>query len=771
MAKGGNSHRSTLKTIHKSFKSRFSSKNDLKNRNKGRIEKSSGKTGKGTEMSKIARKNLAKQLKANKIQSIKESRRLFEGSQGIEKIITVICLTDDISPSDIASKLISCVNDDGDHIMLDCPSVTSVKVNRFKSKLKIIIPDPNDVLSILDATKISDYVLIGLSATKEVDVDQGEMILRACISQGIASVIGVLPNIVSSYPKRNLQLDVRQSLQSYFQHFFPEEEKMFAIENSTECINCIRTISQKFPKSITWRDSRGYLVAEDIQLGMCERDSSDLLIVEGHVRGTGFSSNRLVHIPGFGDFQLEYIERIKEFKRSEGDNIEDQNIYTPDINQETLEELNPEEIDMDSDMDSYNEEYGVRMDGKTYFSNFEDDVTHSNKKKLPKGTSEYQSRWLLDDVLEGASDLESDDDSITEEVDMNEEEMNMEDGEASIENDMGEDDNSEMFLDLSPEEEARQLNEIRSQAREDLEFPDELELEPSDSAKEKLKSYRGVKSLGNSEWDSNEVDEETPDMWKRLLRVSNFRATKNKVAKDAIKDCKVVTGDKVKLGIRAPRSIIESQRASQVPLTVYSLLQHEHKLAAMNFSFEIMDNYEAPVATKESLIVQYGFRRQVINPIFSEFSNTPNNVHKLERFVHEGQTSVATCIAPVLFNNAPTIFFKQGTNGLALVGSGTVLNADSSRIIAERVTLTGYPVKIHKKVVTVRYMFFNPDDINWFKAVPLFTKSGRTGFIKESLGTHGYFKAIFDGKITSQDTVAMSMYKRSWPETSQLYFN
>ena len=49
----------------------------------------------------------------------------------------------------------------------------------------------------------------------------------------------------------------------------------------------------------------------------------------------------------------------------------------------------------------------------------------------------------------------------------------------------------------------------------------------------------------------------------------------------------------------------------------------------------------------------------------------------------------------------------------------------------------------------------------------MFTKNlGRVGFIKESLGTHGYFKANFDGKLTSQDVVAMSLYKRSWPEVS-----
>jgi len=45
-------------------------------------------------------------------------------------------------------------------------------------------------------------------------------------------------------------------------------------------------------------------------------------------------------------------------------------------------------------------------------------------------------------------------------------------------------------------------------------------------------------------------------------------------------------------------------------------------------------------------------------------------------------------------------------------------------------------------------MFFNPDDVRWFKPLELWTKSGRRGRITEPLGTHGAFKARFDGPIS-----------------------
>jgi pre-rRNA-processing protein TSR1 len=63
-------------------------------------------------------------------------------------------------------------------------------------------------------------------------------------------------------------------------------------------------------------------------------------------------------------------------------------------------------------------------------------------------------------------------------------------------------------------------------------------------------------------------------------------------------------------------------------------------------------------------------------------------------------------------------------------------------------------------------MFFNREDVEWFKALPLWTRRGRTGFVKEPLGTHGYFKATFDGKINPQDAVGVSLYKRMWPRHS-----
>jgi pre-rRNA-processing protein TSR1 len=142
-------------------------------------------------------------------------------------------------------------------------------------------------------------------------------------------------------------------------------------------------------------------------------------------------------------------------------------------------------------------------------------------------------------------------------------------------------------------------------------------------------------------------------------------------------------------------------------------------------------------------------------------------------------------MGPVTWGSVPVLFFKRTAPSteaeaeaemednegpslpLTLVATGTTLPPSTSRVIAKRAILTGHPYHIHKKIVTIRFMFFNREDVEWFKALPLWTKRGRSGYIKEPLGTHGYFKATFDGRINPQDSIGVSLYKRVWPRTAR----
>ena len=91
------------------------------------------------------------------------------------------------------------------------------------------------------------------------------------------------------------------------------------------------------------------------------------------------------------------------------------------------------------------------------------------------------------------------------------------------------------------------------------------------------------------------------------------------------------------------------------------------------------------------------------------------------------------------------------------------MSVNAERIVLKRLTLSGLPFRVHKRHAVVRFMFHNPADITWFKKAGLWTKHGRRGNIKESLGTHGYMKCVFNQPIQQHDTICMSLYKRVFP--------
>ncbi|CAN6667649.1 ribosome biogenesis protein Tsr1p [Trichomonascus vanleenenianus] len=800
-------HRSSVKKEHKKFKSRHATKGSLKTKSKGKIEKDSGtikaerkptlaeKAQAGAKQLRSNRRNTAKQLKINKNVNVNLHRKLFEGRHGAPKIVAVIGLSPDVNPSEVVVQLNQSVEAVASG-PVPASGMVDVTIERFKQKMKYIIPSRN-FIEILDAARVADFVIFVLSPVTEVD-SFGELCIRSIESQGVSNCIPVVNGLNAQVEGAKQQAGVRTSLLSFFSHFFPTTEKIYAPEVDSEALILSRILSQKFPQGVNWRDSRPYLLADDVSFDA----NTQTLAVEGTLRGQGLNADRLVHIPEYGDFQIDRVEAIGTFKfGASAMETENEVLAVPSDKQESLDELLPvngNDLDMEEDEEDDDEERaGVRIDGHQYINHRplfgaddeeEDDEDSKPKRRLPKGMSEYHASWIMDDeelFQSGDEEASEDEEEETRAGDMDMDEDVESNGGVGFEDapsgkrvtfseyaptEGGGDTGTEMHVELEDDEEARQLQEYRSRAKDDLDFPDEIEVHPNESAKERLTRYRGVKNIRTCEWDVDERDSRAPLEWKRMARVYNFRATKNRVLKEAIAEAQVQPGTKVRLHLRAPEYILKSYNPAR-PFVVFGLLHHEHQLSTMNLTINPSSEYDLdkmPVASKSNLIVQCGPRRMVIRPLFSQAgANSANNVYKYERFLQPGRQSTATILAPLTFGNVPVIYFKDNGSPLPdLVGTGSVQEANFNRILVKRIVLTGHPFKIHKRLVTIRYMFFNREDIMWFKENPLFTKHGRSGFIKESLGTHGYFKATFDGRITSQDTVAMSLYKRVWPRMS-----
>lgn len=268
------------------------------------------------------------------------------------------------------------------------------------------------------------------------------------------------------------------------------------------------------------------------------------------------------------------------------------------------------------------ERKGVLLDDHHYFSDEEEAEEPTRPKRLPKGTSKYQSAWYIDDVSDSGSDLE--DFEMEDLEDSKSEAAHPADGTEGIDLDgramteagPSEYPQSEMFLDPSPEEEAEQIEAYRksrkTEAEEDLEFPDEIELLPNVVARERLIRYRGLKSLKSSVWETEEDKPYEPEEWARLLEISDYRRTATRIMREAWAGG-IKPGTRVNVYLRGVP--LKFQQVESRPLALFSLLRHEHKRTACNYSILLSSEHEAPIKSKTELVIQCGPRRLVVNPV------------------------------------------------------------------------------------------------------------------------------------------------------------
>jgi len=134
------------------------------------------------------------------------------------------------------------------------------------------------------------------------------------------------------------------------------------------------------------------------------------------------------------------------------------------------------------------------------------------------------------------------------------------------------------------------------------------------------------------------------------------------------------------------------------------------------------------------------------------------------RFLRTDMAAIATVYMPIVFSPCKILLFTRGQEDqLSLLATGHAMAPNPLTVILKRIILTGYPLKVHKKKAVIRYMFFNPKDVKYFKPVELYTKFGMRGHIKDSLGTHGLMKCQFNDFIKQNDTICMPLYKRQYP--------
>ncbi|EMD37700.1 hypothetical protein CERSUDRAFT_114337 [Gelatoporia subvermispora B] len=771
----GHHHRPTLKQQNKRFKSKHSTKGSLKEAAKGRANHQSQKSTASSNVaaqSRLNRRNNSKQTQIKKRQSLVSATRVFSGVDGAPRIIAVVPLTEDVDTRKVATALTQAL--DGEVDESSSNGLWKLRADRFKTSLQFIPLPYKRLYATLDACKAADYVVLVLSPNVEVDT-WGDTLLRTLQAQGLPEVVTVVSSDEPMEPKE--KSDIMKSLLSFMQYFVPSQARVFDMNSSSDALNAVRALCEGRPGDPKWREGRSWLLGEKLEW------EGGILRVTGVVRGTALSPNRLVHLPNHGDFQITKIMSapLSKHRKSNGVGemeVEPELLAEPDADSaDSLVSSNdPDDMVNEQTWPTEEEMRGAEngVDHSDIIPDAKIGTTPKVVRKVPKGMSEYQAAWIIDEEDEDGEDREDEEGS---EVSMDEEEEEMvELPVRDDEHDMDTDGRrSVAFQDLDMEEEGRQLESWRNRKREeedDLAFPDEIDTPLDIPARTRFQRYRGLRSFRTSPWDPYE---NLPRDYARIFQFEDYKRTERNVRRRAEEDSTgVEPGMRVTVYLKdVPQDAAKFEPGS--PVVMFGLLQHEHKKTVLNFTVQRNTEYDGSVRSKDPLILCVGPRRLRINPIYSQHTRGggkgPNNVHKFERYLRHGVTNVATTYGPVVFGKQPCMLLRETEDAQSpeLVAMGSFMNPDTTRIIAKRIILTGHPFKIHKKTATVRYMFFNADDISYFKPIQLHTKYGRTGHIRESLGTHGYFKAHFDGPINQMDTVCMSLYKRMYPRWGELW--
>jgi len=692
--------------------------------------------------------------------------RAVGGIQGASKLVVFVPLCKDVDAAkDIFLKVVAHPDLQVADEATRTRAPSTLYLEKFRQKFTFL-PVERDVTQILEACKVAEFVVFGFSAEEEVD-EYGELCLACIQAQGVPSVASVVVG-VDSLPQKK-KGEVKKALVSYIADFFPDDQKLFTVDNTLEILNLLRHLSTAHTRPVLWRDRHPYMAVE--QLEWEEKDPASetvTLRLTGYAKGKPFSANRLVYLQNFGDFQVEKIESApdpiymmkyshrRERTTSIRSETSDMSVdSTPEVKAETLTKRlvlhlpDPEERDQliaENDIDPLANDQTILDDSEVAEAQVQYDHImkgETQKKLVPKGTSSYQAVWITesDDEKGEGSDSEDEDEDAMEGEEGEEEQAEAEPEaeeheEVDLENRTGAED--DQFNAEEDEEEYHKFIEEKQRAmesRDDLEFPDEVDTPLDMPARQRFVKYRGMKSFRTSPWDPYE---NLPLDYGRIFDFQNFKRTQKRVLED---EEGAAPFQFITVTVAAvPRALLQPyQGGFSGLLTLFGLLHHEHKTSVLNFSMTRHPTFEGIVKSKDPLIIHTGFRSLVARPIYSQPS--PGNKHKFERFFQAGR-SIATIYGPIQYPPSPALFFRDNGPGHvpSLVATGTLQSVNPKRVVVKRIILTGSPYKINKRHATIRYMFFNPDDVQWFKPVELRSKYGRVGHIKESLGTHGYMK-------------------------------
>lgn len=153
----------------------------------GKVERGIRKTPHQQLMSKLDRRNQARQKQQLKHQEKAHTTSIFNGQNGAPRQVAMIPLTVDLDMAAAIRALNESVDVSSE---VSGDSISRVRIDRFRQSVQYM-PAKLNLMNALDVSRMGDFVVLVLSAEVEVE-EQGESLLRSIEGQGISNVIAVV---------------------------------------------------------------------------------------------------------------------------------------------------------------------------------------------------------------------------------------------------------------------------------------------------------------------------------------------------------------------------------------------------------------------------------------------------------------------------------------------------------------------------------------------------------------------------------------------------
>ncbi|XP_047982735.1 pre-rRNA-processing protein TSR1 homolog [Salvia hispanica] len=788
---GGSRHQ-----MNKSHKTRFASKSSrnvhkISSQDKLKVSKSDGGIGKGAKAARLQRN---KMMREQKRAAVLKEKRALSGPSSPPRVIVLFGLSACVDLNAVEEDILSLLSEEGRTTTF--PAAAS---SEYKLRTTVLKAPHGDLVACMEMAKVADLLAFVASQNSLHEADDtvsfidsfGSQCLSVFRTLGLPSTTVLIRDLPEDLKRRH---ELKKMCMSVLAPEFPEDCKFYPADKKDELHKFMWLFKEQRLTAPHWRNQRSYLMAQKVETETDDTSSPGkcTLVLTGYIRAHSLSVNQLVHVAGAGDFPLSKIELLKDpcpLNLRKGADLMDSENDIQVLSCLTADPMKQEPLVVENAPDILAGEQTWPTEAEMAEAERNYKEKKMKKKRLPKGISEYQAAWIVDDSDADYSDSEGDDDGMVVDDGENgfpgqklQNDLEFDEDQASLnlrDSDDETDTESVMMMDgdnLTNEQIAEQIRKIKEEHAEDEEFPDEVDTPIDVPARKRFAKYRGVKSFRTSTWDPKES---LPPEYSRIFAFDNFTRTQKHVLAKALDmlqeadEC-IPVGSYARLYIKDVSAGIASKLCTlskRLPVVASGLLQHESKISVLHFSIKKHDSYEAPIKAKEELLFHVGFRQFTSRPIFSSDSINASK-HKMERFLHPGTFSVASIYAPICFHSLPLVALKsQGEDTYPAVAAvGSLRSVDPDRIILKKIILTGYPQRVSKSKATVRYMFHNPEDVRWFKPVEVWSKCGRRGRIREPVGTHGAMKCILNGVIQQHDTVCMSLFKRSYPKWPQQWF-